>query len=316
MLFGNRGGIREVLLHVGHGKTGSSYIQSSLALSGEVLSQAGLCYPIEEGLRSRAASGLVTSGNLKPVTGEVARAVARMPVGCCSRVLLSSESLFRTLFDFALGEIREVCPKAHVRVLLFVRDPLSNAASSYVEFVKQGRTHLTFSEFLATFNKPQKVKEFIGRCRLEGLDIRVLNYSRLKAGILSELSDWAGLASGALKEPGRRFVNRSLTRSELFVQKELNRLIGDERAGFLSRELCNRLPDIASEYPVERAEVLEKFMTRMRVHTRAVNQMLGEDLYRPEDINPYIQQDGPQAVLFSEEQISAVIGALVRRLRI
>ena len=54
---------QNIILHIGHGKTGSSYIQSSLALSVGRLREAGIEYPEVTPLTS-AKQGGISSGKL------------------------------------------------------------------------------------------------------------------------------------------------------------------------------------------------------------------------------------------------------------
>ncbi len=54
---------KPVILHVGHGKTGSSALQSSLVLSSEALAKAGIFYPPSLS-DARAMKGEVSSGNV------------------------------------------------------------------------------------------------------------------------------------------------------------------------------------------------------------------------------------------------------------
>jgi transposase InsO family protein len=54
---------QKIILHIGHGKTGSSYIQSSLALTAGRLREAGIEYP-ELRPFTRAKQGRISSGNL------------------------------------------------------------------------------------------------------------------------------------------------------------------------------------------------------------------------------------------------------------
>ncbi len=51
-----------VLLHVGHGKTGSSYLQSALANSSEPLGAHDIAYPIVRGNVARTRAG-----NFRPI---------------------------------------------------------------------------------------------------------------------------------------------------------------------------------------------------------------------------------------------------------
>ena len=56
----------KLFLHIGHGKTGTSAIQSSLAIASERLAALGIEYPIDTKLRDRASQLEITSGNWKP----------------------------------------------------------------------------------------------------------------------------------------------------------------------------------------------------------------------------------------------------------
>ena len=54
--------MNKLILHVGHGKTGSSYIQSFLALNKNMLKNNGFIYPEPNDIQ-KAIIGHVTSGN-------------------------------------------------------------------------------------------------------------------------------------------------------------------------------------------------------------------------------------------------------------
>lgn len=51
-----------MIVHVGHGKTGTSFLQSIFALNKEVLKEHGFHYP-EHPSEKKAAKGLISSGN-------------------------------------------------------------------------------------------------------------------------------------------------------------------------------------------------------------------------------------------------------------
>ena len=55
-----------IKLHIGHGKTGTSYMQAALAISQDALLEAGYYYPLPEHSRDKAMRGETTSGNVKP----------------------------------------------------------------------------------------------------------------------------------------------------------------------------------------------------------------------------------------------------------
>ena len=57
----------KVFLHIGHGKTGTSAVQSSLAIASDDLFSYGINYPIHPSLRDRLAQLEITSGNWSPI---------------------------------------------------------------------------------------------------------------------------------------------------------------------------------------------------------------------------------------------------------
>lgn len=306
---------QKVLLHVGHGKTGSSFIQSSLAISKFHLLEHGICYPIEEATRLRAAMGHVTSGNLEPKKGSFLKATEALDIDTCGSFLFSSEALFRILFSITLDEIRAVLPKAEIHALLFVRNPLSNAASSYQEFVKQGKTRLSFADFLAAFDKPVKVMEFIENCHAENINLTIHNFSDCRNELLGKVEEWLNLPTDALEKPESTSVNRSLTSSELFLQKELNKTLGDMPSGFLSRALCNELPNIQPEKPKESLEALHIFSGRMSDCAGRVNDALGYELYQTEAIEPYVADEKNPKLVFSPAQVEVIVKAFAKRMK-
>ena len=54
--------MEEIILHIGHGKTGTSYLQSCLALNRQKLLDIGIDYPEDRSFKS-AKKGEITSGN-------------------------------------------------------------------------------------------------------------------------------------------------------------------------------------------------------------------------------------------------------------
>ena len=54
--------MKEIILHIGHGKTGTSYLQSCLALNRQKLLDIGIDYP-EFKTFEKAKRGEISSGN-------------------------------------------------------------------------------------------------------------------------------------------------------------------------------------------------------------------------------------------------------------
>lgn len=303
---------KTLFLHVGHGKTGSSYIQSSLARSVDTLRAHGVCYPIAEAVRQKAANGLVTSGNIRPYPGDFDKTLTYAEG---DTLLFSNEGLFRTLLPTTLGEIRNTFPDAQIKVLLYVRNPLGNAASSYQEFVKQGKTVFTFEEFLSRFQQPLKAVEFHKACVAEGLDITVVNFSNVRKTLLANFEDWLGLPPKSLEEPQNLSVNRSLSRAEIALQSALNKYVEDDRAGFIGRTLCNELPEIPGEKPTASLKDLSAFQRRMSALITEANAYFGHELYALEALEPYQRGSGAEeGFTFSGEQIDLIARLVAERL--
>lgn len=53
---------RKLWVHVGHGKTGSSFIQSVLATNAPLLKEHGILYPVHDSFES-AKKGFISTGN-------------------------------------------------------------------------------------------------------------------------------------------------------------------------------------------------------------------------------------------------------------
>ena len=104
----------KLFLHIGHGKTGTSAIQSALAIASEDLAKRGINYPIQQSLRDRASRLEITSGNWEP-TPEISLSDQLIDLAeknhAESRIILSSESLFWLIPELIQNKIHWVMPK-------------------------------------------------------------------------------------------------------------------------------------------------------------------------------------------------------------
>lgn len=254
-------------LHAGHGKTGSSYIQSTMANSIESVLEQGYYYPFSRDITS-AASGKISSGN----SSDFERLIDHGVIG--EKVIFSGENFFH-LFRGESGRelLRKACSAGYdeVNIILFIRDPIDHAPSSYQQSIKRGGQSWDVSEFFGRYSVPKLVDEFIRQCSLfEDINLTVKNYSRCRSNILSEFCSWSGLCESKLMVPKVKNVNRSLTRAELIFQREFNKNLG-KCGGLISDVLCNELPDIESELMLPSKEVQERMLERMKGHIDFVN---------------------------------------------
>ena len=257
-------------LHIGHGKTGSSYLQSALALSRQALDEAGYSYPIDAETARTASQGNITGGNIQGQPGAFARFAASTHVPEDKACLISAESLFYfilkspdTFFD-ELAVLRGPDPEAvPVKVLLYLRDPLDHAVSFYQQVVKRGNYTGTLADSLATYNTPGLTLRVLNTLRDGGAEVTIRNYSRHRDRLLGSGEDWLGLPADTLSIPPVEQVNRSPTRAELELQRLVNTSKAKQSWRAVSDPLCNKLPDIRSEQPPLAPGALASFLDAM-----------------------------------------------------
>lgn len=305
--------MRTLFLHIGHGKTGSSWIQSSLRLSRAALAMQGIDYPVVrdsgEGDPTR-----ITSGNGIGLLGSVERFDARI-AGCQTppdrSLFFSSEFLFREIESSeSVRFLRPVAQKhgfERVSLLLFIRDPLGHATSEWQQSVKRGGAVESVSDHFACFRMPERVAAVLDRLDRAGVDLAVRNYSRCRDRLLAETAGWLGVREATLTPPPAARVNRSLTRSEIALQQALNSRLG--RCGRLvSDPLCERLPDLEPDDVRPPADVQEAAWNRLRPAIERVNARLPEEHRYRCDLREPAPETG--ALCFSAAQLDVIADAV------
>lgn len=256
-----------IYIHIGHGKTGSSFLQSALALSTEALERNGFVYPIDEDTAEKARAGQITGGNLyapKASDEDILR-MARQAAG--RKLLISGESMFsffaRPKRKF-LNNLPELLPGVPLYVICYLRDPVDHAVSAYHQRIKRGGYTGTLADHLTTHSHPERTTAALTALKALGAKVTVLNYSRHRDDLLDTFGAWLGLPEGSLTAPERGEVNRSLTLSELELQRLFNQRLGKLAARLVSNPLCNQVPELRSETPPLARADLEQFLDRMQ----------------------------------------------------
>lgn len=256
-----------IFLHVGSGKTGSSYLQAAALGAQDRLAACGIDFPIEDRTRKRAAMGRVITGNMRP-TETMQTVLARYPDAQNSQKLLfSNETLSLTLTqpdDVVAGSIRAAFPDARIEVLCYIRDPLDHALSSYGQVVKRNGFTRDCATFLRRYDGPARLVMLADAIDRIGGHLTILNYSRHRDDLLDTFQDWLGVPRGTVPPPDQPQVNRSLTRAELELQRAFNRHLGQFSSVLISEPLSEMLPNIRSERPRVSRDDLSAFLDRMR----------------------------------------------------
>lgn len=280
----------ELMLHVGHGKTGSSFLQSALALS----DLGDLSYPVSEAQKTKALQGRLTSGN-----------VTYAP-GCFDsfsgdKLLLSSESMFTPLVDGCLlDDINTALKPSKIRILLFVRNPFENAVSSYFQAVQKGMESRDFEYYLQKFSRPKQVAKAIRHSR--GAELYIANYSTHRKQVLQKFSEWIDCN---LSAPPSKVANRSLTVDEANFLYRLNKLLPRGATNGLGSRLCAELPMIKSRSITASRKSIDDFSIRMKEQVDEVHELLGYEIYKNEDLESYVG-DGIAEVHLNNDQLDII----------
>ncbi len=309
--------MKKVDLHIGHGKTGTSYIQSALALSEKQLSEAGILYPDFTRHFSKARAGRITSGNINPSKQSLYECLGELEDAAQQSILFSNEALFG---EFRKPDARSLLQRLQdagymLRVLLFIRDPLEHAVSLYQQSVKRSGTTASLAAYIKLYKAPKEVGQALSLFDSLGIDRCVVNYSRKKNRLLEVVEQWLNLPSHILATPPVMVVNRSLTAAELELQKIFNQYAGRLSSALLSDPLCNELPHLKSEYPALDKKDLTEFLSRAKEMVVEPNTKLPRDeAYYVPEIEDVVDQfpttNDLSLLCFSKEQIEVIARSL------
>ena len=267
-------------------KTGSSYLQSMLALNRSLLKTQGVTYPTG-GQDREAVKGLVSSGNAPSRRiHKTLRAVRKINPET-SRVVISREQLHEEIGRYFLAGNRassfEREISASLRVLdlqfiLIVRDPFDWAVSKYQQSVKHDRVTAPFDDWIrsdaAVF--PPGIDRFIHYCVDSGISVAITNYSRHSSRLWDEFLSHLGVdpESENWVVPNHERVNRSLSGSELFVQRIANQFEGWDAEGLFANNFISRRPDAPKWLPAVSDSSYAYFQSRNADYVNDLNSLI------------------------------------------
>lgn len=319
---------RTLFLHIGQGKTGSSYLQSCAARSRATLAAAGYDYLWHDSL-GPARRGAVTSGNARFLSRALMGRLAdwippRMTEARLRRaeghVVLSSEGLINVLLSPGARErLLRLAARAgfgRIAVLLFIRDPFEHLASQHQQGIKrEGRT-AEINASARVFGAPMQAASLV---RLygdaPGLALTVLNYSRRRGALVEAFEAWLGLPPETLNPPPRKVVNRTLTLAELEVQRLLNERLGPS-ARLAADPLMEHLPDLRGVHPRPGPVAAAGLADRLRPAMEAVNRFVGAgEAYRLDLPPPAAPVERLKTYELSDRQLEVIVDAIAAEIR-
>ncbi len=309
-----------LILHVGHGKTGTSYIQSALAVNQERLAAAGITYPAHVAF-DKAIKGLTSAGNGR---------LLHQPdfsLDPGTTTLLSNEGLFMTLSQDDAFERQVLARTGAVRVILYTRDILEMLISSWGQGIKRGGRVETFDEYARQLRDPhvRHLPWWIEAASRYGFELTLRNYSRHKSNILETFfADVMAGRDGTFEplKPASERVNRSLTGLEYELQRVLNK-VNPAGAAQVSDAMVNELPDVKSHRPritAETYELLEAhywpILKEINAHMpvgEALELGAAEDFVASDGLDPQYHFSNPQLEVTAAAIRSSMLGLTLQK---
>lgn len=287
-----------LFLHIGHGKTGSSFLQSWLAANADLItSRTSLVYPLSAPGVSitdqRALQGRFSQGNGALLDSLLKQRDRPRRLRRWVRSLAQESSLigpdpnglvfsfegwakqFAAMVD-ALVALADVWGVKCVEVFLVVRDPLEHACSVYSQVVKRHGFVGSLDQWLQTYAFPNRLLSALTAIASAGPRFRLtaIHYGRQREYLVRECQSWLGLDSAAAWVlPKTQRVNRSLTLDELELMRVLNSRIGDA-AAVVGEHLVDRLPDLKAAVLKPSDQVVQSFLRRWDEPVQLINTYL------------------------------------------
>ena len=305
-------------LHIGPMKTGSTWLQTAFVANAETLGTHNIAYPlVEDAGKAVNADQRVMTGNALTLLDAPEKFAAKLGqnIGNPARsVLFSSEVLFNRLS--AADDLSFLCEGARaagydeIRILLFVRSPIPHVTSVWQQRVKgwQGETQSLDAFAQAGSDWPERTLKLVERLeKLPGVAATLRNYDSHRKDLLCPVEEWLGMPAQTLARPAAETLNRSLTRSEVTLQRALNRQLGPSGKIFAFR-LVNRIPEVAADAPRPSAAVAHRLMERHRNALDLIDARLPAS--EPVDRSVTALPDPAPPLCFSEAQLEVIAEGL------
>ena len=283
----------KLFLHIGHGKTGTSAIQSALAIASEDLAKRGINYPIQQSLRDRASRLEITSGNWEP-TSEVSLTNQLLEIAKSnyknSKIILSSESLFWLVPELIQNKSTW---ETHIdlHIILAVREIEEMLSSEYQQRVKRHGDAMPLEQFLRArhfvSSHHAKAAEVIELIAQSSITNTIINYSEHKRDISQLIFKLIGAEDlYPTSQMAGAIINRSMSRKELEILITINALY------------YNRFPWISARI----SDALIKNQPKLEAQQCKIAKQQLQKVYETND--PYLQTIN--AFLDSKEQLTSL----------
>ena len=267
--------LKRIIFHVGHAKTGSSYLQSFFSLnSNSFFKNNSIYYPMDEIHEKNSSQGKITSGNGHLFNREV------IENSQFDSILFSREQFYRELLisDY----FNEIAAKYDVTVFIYTRNIIEHAISKWEQAIKRDG----FTEDIDTFltSHPVGPQRFLlnwsERSINIGFKLIISNYSYHKGDIamnfLSKVFE-KKFDKLIFKYPANRIVNRGLTFTEYEIQRLFNAIFGKKSHRAVSDVLIHEYPNSPSYHHKINSKTFETISNSNYRYLEKINHLLPDD---------------------------------------
>ena len=274
----------KLFLHIGHGKTGTSAIQSSLAIASDNLRHKGINYPIGSSLRDRASRLEITSGNWEPKPdtslSEQLLSVAEKNQDN-SAIILSSESLFWLIPELIKNKVQWE-NQLDLHIILAVREIEEMLSSEYQQRVKRHGDAMPLEQFIRArhfvSSHHEKAAEVIELMSRENITNTIINYSQHKKDISQVIFKLIGAEDlYPAEQMSGAIINRSLSAKELEILITINALYYSKYP-WISTKISDNLIKKQPKFEAQQCKIsrkqLEKIYERNDHYLKTINACL------------------------------------------
>lgn len=256
--------IKQVFLHIGARKTGSSAIQVALVRNREALAANGLIYPECENDAAALAhkptsgNGVLLAGILGPDKTLRSRresvAQLRRDLSGTGRAVLYSSELFEASAGEDVSAFVDIVRSrgADVTVVYYLRNLLSYAVANYSQALKRGGYVNDFTRYIKSYRTTfaQTIETYSKLVPRERFLIR--HYDRVRPNLIQDF--FTIVLDGQNKDVAwdiqpQREINRSLTAEEMQIILLMNRLLRPH-----GRTFARAMSTAMSDYMIEHAD--------------------------------------------------------------
>tara|TARA_B100000886_G_scaffold339210_1_gene303982 strand:- start:2816 stop:3970 length:1155 start_codon:yes stop_codon:yes gene_type:complete len=241
--------MEKLIIHIGHGKTGSSFLQSFLALNIKNFKNEGIIYNRPKDI-SMAQKGFITSGNGHRFIDSSGKLLFKKSLLKQNSFLFSDETFLHRLikneeFKNLISDLGQ-----NLKVIVFTRNLFEHEFSVWGQLVKRHNCLRDLNSYLINNGPSGTYKQLINwidASKKYNFNLVVRNYSNHKRNLIEIFAndilnkEFKDLKN--IKLPPNNKVNRSMNFTEYEVLRIINSISKDNKlADIFTNKLPNKSP--------------------------------------------------------------------------